>query len=162
MAKIVLMVGVPGSGKSTLAARITAKGYIAINADRIRKELYGSEGDQGKPEDVFKIFFERLEALMGENQNIVVDNTNLNPAHREQILERARRHQYEIQLWVLDVPLEVCLERNRGRERAVDEEVLKNMYMSFQRNWRPRRSEGKIVIIKPNQDGSDYLFFPQN
>ena len=163
MAKLILMVGIPGSGKSTLAKRIIAKGYHCMNADSIRQELYGEEDAQGNPEDVFKIFFERMEQAMQEEKNIVVDNTNLNPKHREQILERARKFNYsDVQLWLLDVPLEVCLERSRNRERAVADDIVTNMYMGLNKSGRPKRSEGKVVIIRPNQDGSDYLFFPQN
>jgi predicted kinase len=162
MPKIILMVGVPGAGKTTLSQRVVAKGFHYLNADSIRKEIYGNALTQGSAEEVFALFFERLEAAMKEGLNILVDNTNINPRERAPILERAKQHGYDdVQLWMLDVPVETCVERNKMREKEVPEEIVRNKYAELQRNGRPRRSEGKIVIIKPNKDGSDYLFFPQ-
>jgi predicted kinase len=163
MPKIILLVGVPGSGKSTLAQKIVAKGFHYMNADSIREELYGKAIEQGNPEDVFKIFFERLEQAMADGKSIIVDNTNCNPRHRKQILDRCATFNYDdVQLWLLDVPLATCLERNRGRERAVPEDAVTNIYNELQRNGRPKRSEGKVVVLRPSPDGKDYLFFPQS
>ncbi|MBK8224320.1 MAG: AAA family ATPase [Candidatus Obscuribacter sp.] len=163
MAKIILMVGIPGSGKTTLSQRVVSKGFHYLNADSIRLELYGDEKEQGKPEDVFAIFFARLEEAMEQKKNIIIDNTNLNPRQRKPILERALQFGYEdVQLWLLDVPLELCLERNRKRERAVPDDIVSNMYTELYKNGRPKRVEGKVVVIRPSQDGSDYLFFPQS
>ncbi|MBS1989222.1 MAG: AAA family ATPase [Cyanobacteria bacterium SZAS LIN-3] len=160
--KLIMMVGVPGAGKTTVAQKVVAKGFHYLNADKIRAELYGSEAEQGDKEQVFKIFFERLEAAMQENLSIIIDNTNLNPRQREPILAMAKKHGYvDIQLWYLDVPLDLCLSRNKNRERVVPDEIVTNMYHELNKNGRPKRSEGKIVIIKPSKDGEDYLFFPQ-
>jgi len=153
---------VPGSGKTTLSKKIIAKGFHCMNADSIRKELYGEEITQGDAEKVFQIFFERMELSMEEKKSIIVDNTNLKPEHRKQILDRAAKFNYDdVQLWLLDVPLATCLERNRNRERVVPEDAVTHMYNELYKNGRPRRSEGKVVVIRPSPDGSDYLFFPQ-
>ena len=161
--KLIMMIGVPGAGKSTVAKKVVDKGFHYLNADQIRLELYGNEIEQGDKEEVFGIFFERLETAMKEGVSIVIDNTNLNPRQREPILERAKRYGYEdVQLWFLDVPLPLCLERNKNRTRVVPEDIVTNMYNELNRNGRPKRTEGKIVIIKPSKDGVDYLFFPQN
>lgn len=162
MPKLILLVGVPGSGKTTLSKKIIAKGFHCMNADSIRKELYGEEITQGDAEKVFQIFFERMELSMEEKKSIIVDNTNLKPEHRKQILDRAAKFNYDdVQLWLLDVPLATCLERNRNRERVVPEDAVTHMYNELYKNGRPRRSEGKVVVIRPSPDGSDYLFFPQ-
>jgi predicted kinase len=161
--KLILMVGIPGSGKSTVAKKVVDKGFFYLNADQIRAELYGNEIEQGDKEQVFGIFFERLETAMKDGLKIIIDNTNLNPRQREPILQRAKQYGYEdIQLWFLDVPLELCLERNKNRTRVVPEDIITNMHNELHRNGRPKRSEGKIVTIKPSKDGDDYLFFPQN
>lgn len=163
MKRIILMIGVPGSGKTTLAKKIAEKGFHYINADGIREELYGNAAEQGDKEEVFNLFFERLEELMKAGTDVIIDNTNLNPKQRKPILERAEQFGYtDVQLWLLDVPLDLCLARNKSRERIVPEDIVSNMFMELNRSGRPKRLEGKVVIIRPSKDGTDYLFFPQN
>jgi predicted kinase len=157
------MVGIPGAGKTTLAKKLIAKGFHYMNADAIRMELYGSESEQGDKEEVFRIFFERLEDAMNQCLDIIIDNTNLNPRQRKPILDRAQAATYtDVQLWFLDVPLNVCLERNKLRERVVPADIVSNMFSELNRSGRPQRSEGKVVIIRPGKDEDDWrFFFPQ-
>ena len=160
MKKLILLVGIPASGKTTLANKLAQKGFDCINADAIRGELYGDELEQGDPEHVFSVFFERLDGMMKDEKDIVVDNTNLKVAHRKQILDRGHKFGYgDIQLWVLDVALDVCLQRNALREKKVQEDVLANMFMTFNRSGRPRKEEGKLVLIRPGKDENDFRFF---
>jgi predicted kinase len=161
--KLIIMVGIPGSGKSTVAKRVVEKGFRYFNADQIRAELHGDEIIQGDHKQTYAILFERMEEAMKEGVSIVVDNTNLNPKQRLLILDRAKTFNYtDVQLWFLDVPLELCLERNKNRARVVPDDVITGMYNEFIKNGRPKRSEGKVVIIKPAPGGDDYLFFPQS
>lgn len=160
MNKLVLLVGIPGSGKTTLAARLIDKGYLCLCADDIRRELLGDTTDQGNKEQVFEVFFSRMEQAMAENRDIVVDNTNINPMHRKQILERASRLSYlDVQLWILDVPLELCLARNRARGRQVPEDIVTKMHGTLTGTGRPGRHEGKLVIIKSDPKTQEFRFF---
>jgi predicted kinase len=158
--KLVLMIGPPGSGKTTLAKRLLDKGYMSMNADAVRKELWGDEGDQREPDKVFELFYKRLEEAMSDGHDIVIDNTNINTKHRSPILQRAIKAGYDdIQLWVLDVPLETCLAQNKGRERAVPDEIVVNYFNTLQGHGKPRRHEGKIVIVRPGAKPFEYRFF---
>jgi len=160
--RLILLVGVPGSGKTTLAKKLIEKGFTCLNADSIREELYGDAAEQGDPQKVFGIFFQRLEELLKEEKDVVIDNTNLNGKQRRPIIERADKFGYtDVQLWLLDTALDVCLERNRKRERTVPEDIVANMYMELNRAGRPRREEGKIVLIRPGKDENDFRLFPQ-
>lgn len=163
MKRLILMIGVPGSGKSTLARKVAEKGFMIMNADSIREELYGDANQQGDPQEVFNLFFERLDQAMVDGKDIIIDNTNINNKQRKPILERAVKHGYaDVQLWLMDVPLDVCLDRNRTRDRVVQEDIVANMFMELNRNGRPRNSEGKVVLIRPGKDADDYRFFFPN
>jgi predicted kinase len=162
--RLVLLVGIPGSGKSTLAQKLIARGYKCLNADSIREELYGNAAEQGDKEQVFGIFFQQLDTALADGLDIVIDNTNLNMKQRKPILDRALAAGYsDIQLWLLDVPLDTCLERNRARPRTVPDDIVANMFMELNRSGRPKNSEGKLVIIRPGKDENDFrIFFPQS
>ncbi|CAN5467296.1 hypothetical protein BH10CYA1_BH10CYA1_47100 [soil metagenome] len=160
MKRLILLVGIPGAGKTTLAKKIMEKGFHCLSADPIRQELYGNAAEQGDKEEVFRIFFERLEAALAKELDIIVDNTNLNPRQRKPLIERAQKAGYtDIQLWLLDVPLDVCLKRNANRERVVPDDIVANMFMELNRSGRPQRSEGKLAIIRPGADETDFRFF---
>ncbi len=159
--QIILLIGIPGAGKSTVAKKLENKGFHVLNADSIRNELYGNEGIQGDSKEVFKVFFDRLDKALSQDLRIVVDNTNLNRRHRDPIIEKARSANYtDIQLWFFDVPLAVCIERNRDRNRIVEEEIIMNMHKELYNHGKPDKSEGKITYLRLNKDKNDYLFIP--
>lgn len=160
MKKLVLMVGIPGSGKTTLSKMLIERGYAVLNADSIREELWGDATDQREASKVFEIFFKRLDDLLDLQKDIVIDNTNTNPRHREQSIVRARQKGYEdIQLWVLDVPLELCLERNKTRERQVPEDIVTKMHSTITGPGRPKKHEGKVVLVRPGSKPFEFRFF---
>lgn len=160
MKKLILLVGIPASGKSTLAKKLIAKGFTCLNADTIRKELWGDPMDQREPEKVFGILYQHLEECLSKDMDVVVDNTNLNKKQRKPILDRARKFGYtDIQLWLLDVPLDVCLERNEAREHKVPDHVISDLYLILNRQGRPQKTEGRLVLIRPGKDEDDFRFF---
>jgi predicted kinase len=114
MKKAVILVGIPGSGKSTIAKDLESKGFKRFNSDLIRKELYGDEQEQGDFNDVFGTLYHRLEmCCLLEDCDIVIDNTNIRSRDRNQLIEIIEPFEkHIIEVWLIDTPLEVCLERN--------------------------------------------------
>jgi len=160
MKQMVLMVGVPGSGKSTVSQRLIDKGFAVLNADSIRQELWGDANDQREPEKVFEVFHQRMDVLLDEGKDIIIDNANTNPRHREQLITRAKAKGYtDIQLWILDVPLETCLQRNRDRQRNVREDIVTKMHNTLNGTGRPKKHEGRLVIVRPGDKPFDFRFF---
>jgi predicted kinase len=56
-----------------------------------------------------------------------VDATHLTPAERRPYVRIARRYGCAVEALHFDVPLEVCLARNRGRARVVPEQAVRAM-----------------------------------
>jgi predicted kinase len=76
-----------------------------------------------------------------------VDATNLSPHERKQWIKMAKGFGYEVQAVFFDVPVEVCMDRNRRRERVVPDEVMQRMASKLKP---PTFNEGfsKIVVVR--------------
>ena len=76
-----------------------------------------------------------------------VDATNLSPHERRTWVKLANDFGYEAQAVFFDVPPEVCIERNRRRERNVPEDVMLRMASKLRP---PKFEEGfaKITVVR--------------
>ena len=148
-------IGLPGAGKSTYFAR---KGIVPLSSDLIRELLYDNAGDQRHPEWVFAVLRDLLRhRLAAGAQTTYIDATNLSRYFRRSFLQIAREFGCAAEALYFDVPLEVCLERNRKRGRAlagsaqdarvVPEDVLRRMARRLEP---PTREEGfsRIVVVR--------------
>ena len=153
--KLVLAIGLPGSGKSTYFAR---KGIVPLSSDLIRELLYDDAADQQHPEWVFAALRELLRRRLAAGaQTTYIDATNLTRFFRRPFLQIAREFGCAAQALYFDVPLEVCLTRNRKREnvpagpardaRVVPEDVLRRMARRIEP---PTREEGfsRIAVVR--------------
>ena len=141
-----ILVGIPGSGKSTLASQLVKLGFVRLSADAIRGELYGDEGIQGDGEKVFGKLNALLALNMTRGANIVVDNTNVHPKARKQIIKLGRQYGYHITIVVVQCPLHTAIQRQFTRSRQVPEEAIRRMYDTLLRHY-PSESEADDVQI---------------
>lgn len=142
---VVLAIGLPGSGKTTWFKR---RGVTPLSSDMLRSILFDDITEQRYQSLVFSTLRSLLRArLIARMPWNYVDATNLSPRERKQWIHMARSLGYEVQAVFFDVPLEVCLERNRRRERTVNEEVMHRMAAKLRP---PTFEEGfsKILVVR--------------
>ncbi len=122
---VVLAIGMPGSGKTTWFRR---RGVTPLSSDLLRNILFDDVEEQRYQGLVFSTLRSLLRArLIARMPWNYVDATNLSVHERRQWIKMAKSFGYEVQAVFFDVPLEVCLERNRSRDRSVSEEVMRKM-----------------------------------
>ncbi len=151
---VVLTIGLPGSGKTTWFKR---RGVTPLSSDMLRSILFDDITEQRYQGLVFSTLRSLLRArLIAKMPWNYVDATNLSPHERRQWIKMAKSFGYDVQAVFFDVPLEVCLERNRRRERIVAEDVMHKM---AERLKAPEFKEGfsKITLVRVKNVAKDDL-----
>ncbi len=142
---VVLAIGLPGSGKSTWFRR---RGVTPLSSDMLRSILFDDITEQRYQGLVFSTLRSLLRArLIARMPWNYVDASNLSSHERRQWIKMAKGFGYEVHAVFFDVPLEVCLERNRRRERQVKEEVVQRLAAKLKP---PTFEEGftKITVVR--------------
>ncbi|MFZ0747526.1 MAG: AAA family ATPase [Terracidiphilus sp.] len=147
---VVLAIGLPGSGKTTWFRR---RGVTPLSSDLLRNILFDDVEEQRYQGLVFSTLRSLLRArLIARMPWNYVDATNLSVHERRQWIKMAKSFGYEVQAVFFDVPLEVCLDRNRQRDRSVSEDVMRKMAEKLKA---PMFEEGfaKITVVRVKSAG---------
>jgi predicted kinase len=119
-----------------------------LSSDLLRTILFDDITEQRYQGLVFSTLRSLLRArLIAKMPWNYVDATNLSPHERRQWIKMAKSFGYDVQAVFFDVPFEVCMERNRRRERTVSDESMKKM---AERLRPPSFKEGfsKITVVR--------------
>jgi len=154
---VVLSIGLPGSGKSSWFKR---NNITPLSSDLLRGLLFDDPNEQRFQDLVFSNLRSLLRArLVARRPMNYVDATNLSPHERQGWIKLAHDYGYEVHAVFFDVPLEVCLDRNRKRQRVVAEDVMRRMGAKLQAptfeegftkitNVRVKKKEGEGVSVE--------------
>lgn len=145
-----MLVGVAGAGKSTFARKevkfieeLTHAECVICSSDAIRGELWGNESDQREPSKVFQVMLHRTREALAAGKSVIYDAANIEEKYRLQILQQIRPYDcYKVCTVFIERP-EVCVERQKLRERKVPEHVIWRQIRKFQP---PQYYEGWTAI----------------
>lgn len=138
--KVTINKGLPGSGKSTATKKKIdeACGKIKrVNRDDLRAMIDNGTWSKANEKLIKEIEMNIILSTIGKGIDIIVDDTNLVPETIKWIEDSVYKVYDDAEIVIddsfLDVPLEVCLERNLNRpiREIVPEDRIREMYMKY-------------------------------
>ncbi|MFF3613353.1 polynucleotide kinase-phosphatase [Streptomyces sp. NPDC002580] len=148
---LVVLIGASGSGKSTFARR-HFKPTEVISSDFCRGLVADDENDQSVSGDAFDVLHYIAGKRLAAGRRTVVDATSVQQDSRRQLIELARKHDVLPIAIVLDVPEEICAERNAARtDRAeMPRRVIQRHIRELRRSLRQLEREGfrKVHVLR--------------
>ncbi|WP_405773413.1 polynucleotide kinase-phosphatase [Streptomyces sp. NBC_01538] len=148
---LVVLIGASGSGKSTFARR-HFKPTEVISSDFCRGLVADDENDQSASGDAFDVLHYIAGKRLAAGRRTVVDATNVQESGRKQLIELARQYDVLPIAIVLDVPDDVCAERNASRTDRADmpRRVIHRHIRELRRSLRHLEREGfrKVHVLR--------------
>jgi protein phosphatase len=139
---LVVLVGASGSGKSAFAAKHFRPTEV-LSSDFCRGLVADDENDQSATTDAFDVLHHIAGVRLANRRLTVVDATNVQREARKPLVDVARAHDLFPVAIVLDLPEEVCRERNAGRpDRDFGEHVIRHQRSQLRRSLRGLQREG--------------------
>lgn len=126
-----MLKGLPASGKSTYARELVEKGWTRVNKDDLRAMMHNSHHGKAKEALVLWIRDEIVKRSLSKGMNVVVDDTNFNPIHWATLVQLGQWYKAEVTEKFFDVPLDVCIERDKLRPKPVGEMVIRDMHNRY-------------------------------
>ncbi|MEV7321508.1 polynucleotide kinase-phosphatase [Streptomyces sp. NPDC093970] len=148
---LVVLIGASGSGKSTFARR-HFKPTEVISSDFCRGLVSDDENDQGATKDAFDVLHYIAGKRLAAGRRTVVDATSVQQESRRQLIDLAKKYDVLPVAIVLDVPEEVCAERNAARTDRADmpRRVIQRHIRELRRSLRHLEREGfrKVHVLR--------------
>lgn len=148
---LVVLVGASGSGKSTFARR-HFKPTEVISSDFCRGLVCDDENDQSATGDAFDVLHYIAGKRLAAGRRTVVDATSVQQDSRRRLIELAKEYDVLPIAIVLDLPEEVCAERNAARADRADmpRRVVQRHIRELRRSLRHLEREGfrKVHVLR--------------
>lgn len=152
---LVVLIGATGSGKSTFA-RKHFKPTEVISSDYCRGLVADDENDQSASKDAFEVLHYIAGKRLAAGRLTVVDATSVQAESRRQLVQLARAYDVLPIAIVLDLPEEVCAERNAARpDRAkLPRAVIQRHRRELRRSLRGLEREGfrKVHVLRTAEE----------
>ncbi|MEU5520837.1 polynucleotide kinase-phosphatase [Streptomyces sp. NPDC047860] len=148
---LVVLIGASGSGKSTFARR-HFKPTEVLSSDFCRGLVADDENDQSASRDAFDVLHYIAGKRLAAGRRTVVDATSVQQDARRQLIDLAKQYDVLPIAIVLDVPEQVCSERNAARTDRADmpRRVIQRHTRELRRSLRHLEREGfrKVHVLR--------------
>lgn len=131
---LAITIGLPGCGKTSRALHWVQEapaGRVRVGRDTIRRSLHGAYLKTPEQERLTTISqHAQVDAFLRAGIDVVVDDTNLDPAHVKQLTNIAAQCGADVEIWDMrDVDPDLCRARNQARtgEDRVPDEAFDHM-----------------------------------
>ena len=133
MNKIIVLRGLPASGKTTWAKDYISRnpGVVRVNKDDLRATLHNNQWSEDNERLILDIRNAIIINSLINLRDVLVDDTNFAEKHITTIQNIAENYDAGFEVKDFDVPLEVCLDRNRKRDSNVPDKVIVEMYEKY-------------------------------
>jgi predicted kinase len=148
---VIVLCGPAACGKSTFAVRHFRPTHI-ISSDFCRKLVCDVEEDQRYHPQTFALVDFLVGQRLSINRLCVVDSTALTFGARRSLLDLGRKYRVRTELFLFDVSLEKCLERDVARQRSVGRRSIEEQYRLFMRAKTSIPSEGFTQVVELHEE----------
>lgn len=151
---LVILMGTSGSGKSTFAKKHFLPTEV-ISSDYCRGLVSDDENNQACSRDAFEVLHFIAAKRLTAGKLTVVDATNVQAESRQKLIALARKHHVIPVAIVLNVPRELCIERNAARpDRQFGRGVIWGQADSLRRSLRGLKREGisQVAILNSQEE----------
>jgi protein phosphatase len=139
---LIVLIGASGSGKSTFARKHFQK-FEVISSDFCRGLVSDDENSQAASHDAFEVLYYIAAKRLAMGKLTVIDATNVQPEDRKELLALAKQYHFFPVAIALNLPEEVCHERNKQRpDRQFGPHVVRRHTQSLHRSLRGLEKEG--------------------
>lgn len=130
-----MLKGLPASGKTTLALEMVAVEKMKrISKDDLRVMLHGGKYSLETEDFVLDVRNAITKLAIEKGFDVVIDDTNLNPIHQEQLNFLAEAMGAGFNIINVNTSLDECIERDANREKPVGESVIRGMYEKYMKS----------------------------
>jgi protein phosphatase len=151
---VVVMVGISGAGKSTFTRKHFIRTQI-LSSDSFRGLVSDDENDQSATKDAFDSLYFIAARRLARGRLTVIDATSLRPQDREGYVQLALRFHCPAIAVVLNLPENVCLDRNRVRnDRNLQPETLRCQSETLRLHLANLEDEGfsRVYVLSTPQE----------
>lgn len=148
---VIVLCGPAACGKSTFAVRHFRPTHV-IASDICRQLVCDDETDQRYNSQTFALLNFLIGQRLSINRLCVVDSTAITPGARKSLLDLGRKYRVRTELFMFNITLEKCLERDRARLRSVGARVIEEQYRLFHQAQESVGSEGFDQIVELKEE----------